>query len=217
VEILQPDEFRVLGSLIEKQVTTPEYYPLTLNGLVNACNQKTSRDPVVSYVEATVLRALDSLREKKLIRVVSGAESRVAKYRQVFTDTANLTQAELAVLCVLMLRGPQTPGEIRSRTERLHRFETLAEVEKSLQQLVERSPEPLVQQLQRQAGTKEVRYAHLLGGPISEADLNATAPARGGEQFDVERISRLESEVEALREALSALQNEFDSFRKQFD
>jgi uncharacterized protein len=217
VEILQADEVRVLGSLIEKQVTTPEYYPLTLNGLVNACNQKTSRDPVVSYVETTVLRALDSLREKKLIRVVSGPESRVAKYRQVFTDTANLTQAELAVLCVLMLRGRQTPGEIRSRTERLHRFETLAEVEKSLQQLVERSPEPLVQELQRQAGTKEVRYAHLLGGPISEADLNATAPARGGERFDVERISRLESEVEALREALSALQNEFDSFRKQFD
>jgi uncharacterized protein len=208
----------VLASLIEKQIVTPEYYPLSLNALTNACNQKTSREPVVSYDETTVMHALDGLREKKLVRAVSGPDSRVAKYRQVFTDSANLTQAELAILCVLMLRGPQTPGELRSRSDRLHAFETLAEVEKALERLVERQPEPLVQQLQRQAGTKESRFAHLLGGPVIETELASamkSTPADG--RIDPERISRLETEVQALREALTALQGEFTSFKKQFE
>jgi uncharacterized protein YceH (UPF0502 family) len=218
LQSLEPDEIRVLASLIEKQIVTPEYYPLSLNALINACNQKTSREPVVSYDETTVMHALDGLREKKLVRAVSGPDSRVAKYRQVFTDSANLTQAELAILCVLMLRGPQTLGELRSRSDRLHAFETLAEVEKALQRLVERQPEPLVQQLQRQAGTKESRFAHLLGGPVIENELTLAAkspPADG--RIDPDRISRLETEVQALREALTALQGEFTSFKKQFE
>jgi uncharacterized protein YceH (UPF0502 family) len=218
LQSLEPDEIRVLASLIEKQIVTPEYYPLSLNALTNACNQKTSREPVVFYDETTVMHALDGLREKKLVRAVSGPDSRVTKYRQVFTDSANLTQAELAILCVLMLRGPQTPGELRSRSERLHAFETLAEVEKALERLVERQPEPLVQQLQRQAGTKESRFAHLLGGPVIETELTSSTkstPADG--RIDPERISRLETEVQALREALTALQGEFTSFKKQFE
>jgi hypothetical protein len=218
VEILQPDEVRVLGSLIEKEVTTPDYYPLTLNALVHACNQKTSRDPVVAYDETTALKALDGLRGKKLIRIVSGPDSRVAKYRQIFTDTANLTRPELAVLCVLMLRGPQTAGELRSRTERLHHFEALGEVEKSLQRLIERHPEPLVQQLQRQAGTKEPRYAHLLSGPIAETDVVSSGkPTAASHSSDMDRFSRLESAVEELQKALETLQNEFSKFRKQFE
>jgi uncharacterized protein YceH (UPF0502 family) len=218
VETLRPDEIRVLGSLIEKQIATPEYYPLTLNALMNACNQKSSREPVVSYDETTVMRALDGLREKKLIRMVSSVDSRVAKYRQVFTDSANLTQAELAILCVLMLRGPQTPGELRSRAERLCHFETLAEVEKALQRLIEREPEPLVQQLQRQAGTKESRFAHLLGGPVIEAEVTSPVKSIAADaRIDPERLSRLEAEVESLRETLKGFQAEFASFKKQFE
>ncbi len=218
LQFLQPDEIRVLASLIEKQIVTPEYYPLSLNALTNACNQKTSREPLVSYDEATVMRALDGLREKKLVRAVSGPDTRVAKYRQVFTDSANLTQAELAILCVLMLRGPQTPGELRSRSERLHSFETLAEVEKALQRLVERQPEPLVQQLQRQAGAKESRFVQLLGGPVNEAELTSAMKLTAADaRIDPERISRLETEVESLRETLEALRAEFANFKKQFE
>src|SRR5690349_3508526 len=143
-EPLHPVEIRVLGCLLEKEMTTPEYYPLTLNALVNACNQKSSRDPVVSFDEPTVVQALDGLREKKLARMVSGPDSRVAKYRQVFTDSANLTLPELALLCVLMLRGPQTAGELRGRTERMHRFQDFAEVESTLRRLAEREAGSLV-------------------------------------------------------------------------
>jgi uncharacterized protein len=218
LQFLQPDEIRVLASLIEKQIVTPEYYPLSLNALTNACNQKTSREPLVSYNETTVMRALDGLREKKLVRAVSGPDTRVAKYRQLFTESANLTQAELAILCVLMLRGPQTPGELRSRSERLHNFETLAEVEKTLQRLVERQPEPLVQQLQRQAGTKESRFAHLLGGPVNEDELASAMKSTAADaRIDPERILRLETEVASLREILEAIKAEFTSFKKQFE
>jgi len=218
LEILHLHEIRVLGALIEKQIATPEYYPLTLNALVNACNQKTSRDPVVSYNETMVLRALDALREKKLIRVVSGPDSRVAKYRQVFTDIANLTQPELAILCVLLLRGAQTGGELRTRTERLHSFESLAEVGKGLQRLIERDPEPLVHELRRQAGTKEPRFAHLLGGPIVESDVPlSNSSLAGADQIDLQRVLRLEEEVENLRSTVTALQAEFATFRKQFE
>jgi uncharacterized protein YceH (UPF0502 family) len=218
LQFLQPDEIRVLASLIEKQIVTPEYYPLSLNALTNACNQKTSREPLVSYDETTVMRALDGLREKKLVRAVSGPDTRVAKYRQLFTESANLTQAELAILCVLMLRGPQTPGELRSRSERLHNFETLAEVEKTLQRLVERQPEPLVQQLQRQAGTKESRFAHLLGGPVNEDELASAMKSTAADaRIDPERILRLETEVASLREILEAIKAEFTSFKKQFE
>jgi uncharacterized protein YceH (UPF0502 family) len=218
LQFLQPDEIRVLASLIEKQIVTPEYYPLSLNALTNACNQKTSREPLVSYDETTVMRALDGLREKKVVRAVSGPDTRVAKYRQLFTESANLTQAELAILCVLMLRGPQTAGELRGRSERLHNFETLAEVEKTLQRLVERQPEPLVQQLQRQAGTKESRFAHLLGGPLNEAEVTPAMRSTAADpRIDPERISRLENEVASLREILETIKAEFTSFKKQFE
>jgi uncharacterized protein YceH (UPF0502 family) len=172
----------------------------------------------VSYDETTVMRALDGLREKKVVRAVSGPDTRVAKYRQLFTESANLTQAELAILCVLMLRGPQTAGELRGRSERLHNFETLAEVEKTLQRLVERQPEPLVQQLQRQAGTKESRFAHLLGGPLNEAEVTPAMRSTAADpRIDPERISRLENEVASLREILETIKAEFTSFKKQFE
>ena len=214
---LTPEETRVLGCLIEKQVTTPEYYPLTLNGLINACNQKSSRDPVVNFDEETVIRALDGLREKKLARMVSLSDSRVAKYRQTFTDTANLTEQGLGLLCVLMLRGPQTVGELRTRTERLCTFNTLEEVEKTLRQLIERDPEALVAQLPRQVGLKESRYAHLLGGePSEEASCNMVTPTPGRSPAP-DRLALLEAEIEALRKDLQSLQQQFGEFKKQFE
>ncbi|MEW5974825.1 MAG: YceH family protein [Acidobacteriota bacterium] len=212
---LQPEEVRVLASLLEKEIATPEYYPLTLNALINACNQKTSRDPVVAYDSNVVLRALDSLREKKLIRVVSGAESRVAKYRQVFTETANLTLQQVSLLCVLMLRGPQTVGELRTRTDRLCSFENLTEVEKALQRLEDREAGALVRQLPRQPGTKEPRYAHLLAGEPLHWEAAAVVP--GAQPSDSHRLERLEAEVDSLRDAISELRTEFAAFRKQFE
>jgi len=215
--VLTPEETRVLGCLIEKQITTPEYYPLTLNGLINACNQKSNRDPVVTYEEMTVLRALDALREKKLARMVSMAESRVAKYRQVFTDTANLTEQGLGLLCVLMLRGPQTVGELRTRTERLCPFSNLEEVEKALQQLIEREPEPLVALLPRQVGFKEPRYAQLLGGELSGEALTDFAAPPPGRSSATDRVALLEAEIESLRQNLLDLQQQFREFKKQFE
>ena len=216
--ILNVGEIRVLGSLIEKEMTTPDYYPLTLNALMHACNQKSNRDPVVSFDEQTVVRALDELREKKLTRVVSSPDSRVAKYRQVFTDTANLTQAELALLCVLMLRGPQTVGELRGRTERLCNFEGLAEVEAALQRLIHRDVGALVALLPRQTGLKEPRYAHLLGGEVQDIETKSRNESTILEAcIDNERISRMEQEIESLRKELMELKREFADFKKQFD
>src|SRR4051812_3004950 len=167
-------EVRVLGSLIEKQITTPDYYPLTLNALTNACNQLTNRDPVVAFDETTVVRALDGLRDKRLATLFAGAESRVAKYKHTLTDRLLLTPAEIAVLCVLMLRGPQTVGELRTRSERLFAFDTLPEVEETLNVLAARQSQPLVTKLPRQPGTKESRYAHLLAGPPEPASPTST-------------------------------------------
>ena len=215
--ILAPEEIRVLGCLIEKQITTPEYYQLTLNALTNACNQKSSRDPLVAYDDKTVVKALDGLREKKLARMVSMAESRVAKYRQVFTDTANLTEQELGLLCVLMLRGPQTVGEMRTRTERLCTFNSLEEVEKALQQLMEREPGALIALLPRQAGFKEPRYSHLLGGELSEEALASFAASSPTKPVAADRMVLLEAQVERLRKDLQDLQQQFKEFRKQFD
>src|SRR5262245_31849446 len=158
---LTPAEVRVLGSLIEKQITTPDYYPLTLNALTNACNQLSNRDPVVAFDEQTVVRALDGLREKRLATLFSGAESRVAKYKHTLNDALLLTPAEVALLCILMLRGPQTLGELRTRSERLYRFEAMSEVEETLSALAARLPQPLVARLPRQPGTKESRFAQL--------------------------------------------------------
>jgi hypothetical protein len=213
--VLNPEEARVLGSLIEKEVTTPEYYPLTLNALVNACNQKSNRDPVVAYDEETVEGAIDSLREKGLAAVVSGAGMRVVKYRERFAEKLNLGRRETALLCVLMLRGPQTVGELHGRTERLHGFADLAEVESVLEQLMGREPDPLAMRLPRLPGTKEPRYAHLLAG-VPEIAAPAAPPASAPAPRE-DRVAALEAEVRALREEISSLKDQFAGFRSQFE
>lgn len=219
---LDAAETRVLGALIEKQITTPDYYPLSLNALVNACNQLTNRDPVVAFDETTVLRALDGLRDKRLATQFSGAESRVAKYKHTLTDALLLTPGEVALLCVLLLRGPQTLGELRTRSERLFAFDSLPETEETLQALADRQPQPLVAKLPRQPGTKEPRYAQLLSGPAELAPASAPAgspsePAPPAAPPASERIAKLEQEVLALRAELAELHLQLAEFRKQFE
>lgn len=213
--ILNETEVRVLGSLIEKQLTTPEYYPMTLNALVAACNQKSNRDPVVSYDESTVVAALDTLRDKNLVYTFHGSTSRVVKYKHMFPNVYELDPAEVAVMAVLMLRGPQTVGEIRGRTDRLHEFTSLPEVQETLDKLAHRD-EPLVVRLERQIGQKDARYAHLLSGEIDVASLPAARErtVTGGQS---ERVEKLESEIEALKNEFAAFRQEFAEFRKQFD
>ena len=217
---LNAAEVRVLGSLLEKQITTPDYYPLTLNALTNACNQLTNRDPVVQFDDQTVVRALDGLREKRLATLFAGAESRVAKYKHTLTDRLLLTPGEAALLCVLMLRGPQTIGELRTRSERLFAFDSLPEVEETLNALAARQPQPLAAKLPRQPGTKESRYAHLLSGPIElpPAELAVKPePATIAVRAENERIAKLEQETAELRRELAELKQEFAEFRKQFE
>jgi uncharacterized protein YceH (UPF0502 family) len=201
---LSDTEVRALASLIEKENTTPEYYPLSLNALTLACNQKTNRDPVVSYDEDAVNEALESLRAKKLVR--SAAGSRVAKYEHSFLEVFNLGRRELALLCTLMLRGPQTLGELRDRSERMRSFSDLEEVEACLEGLMRQEPRALVTRLARQPGTKEPRYMHLLGGDVEPPPRQA-----------VERAIPLEEQVESLRRELHELREEFDRFRRQFE
>ena len=219
---LDPTEVRVLGSLIEKQITTPDYYPLTLNALTNACNQLTNREPVVAFDEHTVVRALDGLRDKRLATLFTGAESRVAKYKHTLTDALLLTPGEVALLCVLMLRGPQTLGELRTRSERLFNFDSMPEVEETLHALAARPPQPLVTKLPRQPGTKESRYAHLLSGaaPAAVAAPDSTVhpePATLAVRAENERITKLEGEILELRRKLGELEQKFADFRKQFE
>jgi uncharacterized protein YceH (UPF0502 family) len=215
-------ELRVLGSLLEKQISTPDYYPLTLNALTNACNQLTNRDPVVAFDENVVVRAIDGLREKRLASHYAGAESRVAKYKHSLTDALLLTPAEVALLCVLMLRGPQTIGELRTRTERLFRFDSLPEVEEALTALSTRQPQSLVAKLPRQPGSKEPRFAQLLGGPV-EAAAGGVANAVVAEVPvaaavpDGDRVGKLEQEVAALRGEIEELRRQFGDFRRQFE
>src|SRR5205814_3056547 len=159
-------EVRVLGSLIEKDITTPDYYPLSLNALVNACNQKNNRDPLMTLDESSVRNALSSLQEKRLAGPAGGADSRVTKYEHRLQEVFNFDRREIAILCVLLLRGPQTPGELRGRGERMYRFESLDDVESTLQKLMERQPS-LVRVLPRQPGTKESRYKHLFSGDVT--------------------------------------------------
>ncbi|ACB76990.1 YceH family protein [Opitutus terrae] len=210
--VLSEVEVRVLGALVEKQLTTPEYYPLTLNALVNACNQTSSRDPIVSYDEATVTRGLDGLRDKKLAYVFAGAESRVVKFGHKFAERFELGRAEVAVLCVLLLRGPQTPGELRSRTGRMHAFESLPDLEQTIAALAAKQPHPLVTRLPRQTGFKEVRVTHLLGGSVS---VSSAEPAP--EPPPVDRTMQLDQDVAALRQELAELREQFAAFRKQFE
>jgi uncharacterized protein YceH (UPF0502 family) len=217
-QILTQVEVRVLGSLIEKEITTPEYYPLTLNALTNACNQLSNRDPVVSFDDRTVARALESLREKKLAWMVTGV-GRVPKYEHRLTEALQLAEQEIAVLCVLMLRGPQTIGEIRGRTGRLYEFKELEEVELTLQALMASQP-PLVFRLPRQPGTKESRYAHLLAGDVQVEEREVThrlEPATIEVRQENEKLARLEEELAQVRGELEELKNQFLDFKKQFE
>ena len=220
---LSPTEVRVLGSLIEKSIATPDYYPLSLNALTNACNQLTNREPVMALDEADVTRALEGLRMKRLGSVYHGSESRVARYKHTLNDAILLTPAETALLCVLMLRGPQTVGELRTRSERLFAFDSLPEVEETLNTLATRAADPLVAKLPRQPGTKESRYAHVLGGPVESTAALAPetsvprAPASPAPATDAVRVALLEADLAAVRREVAALQEEFAQFRKQLE
>jgi len=213
-------EVRVLGSLVEKQVTTPEYYPLTLNALTLACNQKNNRNPVTSYNETAVAEAVETLREKNLVYVFYGSTSRVPKYKHVMPEVMHLNQAELAIVCTLMLRGPQTLGELRDRGSRLYDFTGLEEAESAINSLISREPEPLVTRLPRQPGQKEARFAHLLSGEVSvEMVAESESPVRSAAsgRSSTERVLHLEQEVEGLRAEVRNLQQQFDEFKKQFE
>ena len=221
--LLNEVEVRVLGALIEKDITTPDYYPLSLNALVNACNQKNNRDPVMSLEEGSVRDALSSLQEKRLAGPAGGADSRVTKYEHRLQEAFNFDRRETAILCVLLLRGPQTPGELRGRTERMFRFEALDEVQAALQRLMLRDP-PLVRVLPRQPGTKESRYTHLLAGDIeglgpAEVPAPAHLPHAAGaySPASAERMARLEEEVRDLQQDIVELKQQFAEFRKQFE
>jgi len=215
--LLTDNEARVLGCLVEKEITTPDYYPLSLNALINACNQKSNRDPVMTLNEDAVRQAVHSLNEKGLAGTASSAgDSRVPKYEHRMQEAFNFTGRETAIMCALMLRGPQTPGELRGRSERMHRFEDLTDVQSTLQKLMTRE-EPLVKVLLRQPGTKEARYAHLLCGQKAEWDAPPPAEQRVEASAVNERLAQLEEEVAALRRAMSDLREEVARFRKQFE
>lgn len=195
---------------MEKQVTTPEYYPLTLNALTLACNQKNNRYPVTSYSEADVSTAVESLREKNLAYVFYGSTSRVPKYKHVMPEVLHLKAAEVALMCVLMLRGPQTPGELRGNAARLHEFGGLEEVEQTLNELISRDPDPMVVRLPRQPGQKEVRFAHLLSGEVQFDAVVEAAPRVSQREALEQKVERLAAEVESLRQ-------QFEQFKKQFE
>ena len=211
-------ETRVLGALIEKEITTPDYYPLSLNALVNACNQKSNRDPVMELEESAVRTALRSLDDKALARSAVAGDSRVAKYEHQLQEAFNFTRPEMAVLCELMLRGPQTPGELRSRASRFHPFEDLSAVHSALQRLMQREPS-VIKLLARQPGTKEARYAHLLSGDVPDSApqlLPEDSPASPHVPA-VDRVSRLEQELATLKSDVADLKVQFANFRKQFE
>jgi uncharacterized protein len=215
--ILTEVECRILGSLLEKEVTTPEYYPLSLNALVNACNQKSNRDPVMNLDEAMVRQVLRSLEGQSLVRSVSPADSRVTKYEHRLQEVFNFYRHEIAILCLLLLRGPQTPGELRSRSERMHFFDDLSAVQSSLQHLMKREP-PLVKPLPRQPGTKETRYAHLLSGDVAQAEPEQEVKTDALERsLDGERVRQLEEEITGLKNEIADLRQQFAQFRKQFE
>ncbi len=215
---LNDTEVRVLGSLIEKELTTPEYYPLSLNSLTNACNQKSNRDPAMSLAEEEVVRALDSLRFKQLA-VLSADGGRVPKYRHLLAEKSGLMPAELAIICELLVRGPQTVGELRTRGERMYPFGDLAAVEEVLQELLVRET-PLITLLPRQPGRKEGRYAQLYSGIPESSDESSEArpePARQRVLAENERIAKLEAEVALLHEEVAELRRLMEEFKKQFE
>ena len=208
-DILTDIETRVLGALVEKQITTPEYYPLTLNALTAACNQKNNRHPVTSFSEDAVAAAVETLREKNLVYVFYGSTSRVPKYKHVMPEVLHLTPPETALMCALMLRGPQTPGELRGNTSRLFDFAGLDEVEQTLAGLITHEPDPLVVRLPRQSGQKEVRFGHILSGEIRVEALTEAEPSSPRQTLE-QKVDALAAEVEKLR-------LQFEQFKKQFE
>lgn len=219
VDPLTNIEVRVLGSLIEKDIATPDYYPLSLNALVNACNQKNNRDPVITLDEDSVAHALATLQEKRLAGPASGADSRVTKYEHRLQEVFNFDRRETAILCVLLLRGPQTPGELRGRTERMYRFEALDDVISTLDRLSQRQPS-LVAILPRQPGRKESRYMQLFSGDVPPAvDVaRASSPASDQVRSSTDpRFAHLENEVLELRREVAEMQQQLAAFRKQFE
>jgi uncharacterized protein len=214
--VLSDVEARVLGCLVEKEITTPEYYPLSLNALVHACNQKSNREPLMNLDEDAVRHALRTLGEQALARSASG-DSRVAKYEHRLSEVFNFTRPEAAILCELLLRGPQTPGELRSRSERMHPFEDLSVVHTTLKHLMEREP-ALVKLLPRQAGNKEARYAHLLSGDVEVREAPAEREvAVSKSSAENGRLAQLESEITSLKKEMAELKQQFAEFRKQFE
>jgi uncharacterized protein YceH (UPF0502 family) len=215
--LLNAVEARVLGALVEKDLTTPEYYPLSLNALVNACNQKSNRDPVMNLTEDTVREAMRGLDNKGLAGAADNMVSRVTKYEHRLQEAYNFTRHEIAIFAELLLRGPQTPGELRNRAERMHTFDDLGIAQSTLQRLMKREP-PLVKVLARQPGTKEARYAHLFSGDVESWQPDATSEiAAAGNSADAERIAHLENQVENLQSQIADLQQQFAAFRKQFE
>jgi uncharacterized protein len=215
--ILNEVEARVLGSLIEKDVTTPDYYPLSLNALMNACNQKSNREPLMNLDEDTTRQAIHGLAAHGLAGLADGFDGRVDKYEHHLQEVFNFDRRETALICLLLLRGPQTPGELRARSGRMHSFDDLSEVDSALQRLMKRDP-PLVKSLPRQAGTKEARYTHLLSGDIQAAPVahasesrNAAIPSESG------RLSQLAQEVAQLQSEVAELKRQFADWRKQFE
>lgn len=215
--LLSQVEARVLGSLVEKELTTPDYYPLSLNALINACNQKSNRDPVLNLDEDAVSQALRGLDKNGLAGPADNMDSRVKKYEHRLQEAFNFTRHEIALLCELLLRGPQTPGELRSRADRMHRFDDLGIVNSTLQRLMNREP-PLVTLLPRQPGTKEARYAHLLSGEVKAPEPD---PASSGVPMSSpandERLAQLEEEVSNLQREVTDLKQQLAAFRKQFE
>jgi uncharacterized protein YceH (UPF0502 family) len=212
-------EVRVLGALVEKENTTPEYYPLSLNALVNACNQKSNRDPVMTLDEEAVRQALRSLSDQALVRS-AGGDSRVPKFEHRLNELYNFHRHEIAVLCVLLLRGPQTPGELRTRAERMYAFEDLEAVHSALHLLMRREPS-LAKILPRQPGTKESRYMHLFSADIAPVEDEATehsseAQSASKTSQDGDRVAQLETEIMELRRELNTLREQFATFQKQF-
>ncbi len=220
MEVLSEVEVRVLGSLMEKEATTPEYYPLSLNALCAACNQKSNRDPVMSLDEDTVLAAIERLKAKGMALDISGGEHRVHKYSHRLGEVFNFDRREQMVMCVLMLRGPQTVGELRGRMARVYAFDGLAEVESILGRLAERTP-PLAKKLDRQPGEKEPRFAHLLSGDVQRVAPQASTatPARVPPQTAAvpARVSPMEERVARIEAELAELKRQFDVFRKYFE
>ena len=208
-------EARVLGCLIEKEITTPEYDPLTLNGLVNACNQKSNRDPVLAFDEEDVSKALDRMRQKQLVTTLTGGGNRVPKFGHRLQERLNLGRREIALLCELLVRGPQTVGELKDRAGRMHRFTDIEEVDRCLSGLAERPEQRYVMQLPRQPGTKEARWAHLLSGEPEIAEAQASPiRSRGGSD---ERMAQLESEIAGLRQRVEDMELQWARFKQQFE